>query len=297
MPSPYSINIFVPNGLSDDLKVIKQNNWTGIGLEFSRENRNDAFKLDEFRRAGVYILTGYSEDDPDMPVLYIGQSDNLKNRIGLHHRNKDFWGRCLLFVTTNDFLNKAHICWLEWALYHKAAELDNCRLENSQPPKEPSLSTAEKAEMAVFLERMHQIFPLVGIHAFQEKQIIKPKQKSNGISNAEDLIIVPANKEGFEEVFLGRNCWYSIRIASSKLDKTKYIAAYQTRPVTAITHVAEIESFEPYGDNGKYKVNFSGPAKKIPSIPYADAPSGAMQGPRYSSKARLDEAKKLTDLL
>lgn len=32
MSSPYSINVFVPNGVSDDLKVIKQNNWTGIGI-------------------------------------------------------------------------------------------------------------------------------------------------------------------------------------------------------------------------------------------------------------------------
>jgi hypothetical protein len=112
-----------------------------------------------------------------------------------------------------------------------------------------------------------------------------------------DTVIVPAQRDGFNRVFLGENCWHAIRISGGMLDKIKYIAAYQSQPISAITHCAPVDRIEPYGEGGKYKVIFSEPAKKIGPIPYADAPSGAMQGPRYTSFERLKAAKKLTDLL
>ena len=81
------------------------------------------------------------------------------------------------------------------------------------------------------------------------------------------------------------------------IPKIKWIAAYQTQPVSAITHVAPVKSIEPYGEGGKYKLNFSEPAREITPIPYGDAPLGAMQGPRYTRYDLLQNATKLTDLL
>ena len=40
--------------------------------------------------------------------------------------------------------------------------------------------------------------------------------KQNGLL---DTVVVPAQQEGFESVFLGQNCWCSIRIAGGMLDK------------------------------------------------------------------------------
>jgi hypothetical protein len=41
----------------------------------------------------------------------------------------------------------------------------------------------------------------------------------------------------------------------------------------------------------------SEPAQAIQLIPFGNAPSGAMQGPRYTSLRRLRSAKTLSDLL
>ena len=57
-----------------------------------------------------------------------------------------------------------------------------------------------------------------------------------------------------------------------------------------------MSSIEPYGEQGKYKLNFAEPAKPIGPIPFADAPSGSMQGPRYTTLAKLRTAKRLIDL-
>jgi hypothetical protein len=80
------------------------------------------------------------------------------------------------------------------------------------------------------------------------------------------------------------------------LEKIKYIAAYQTAPVSAITHYAPVNRIEPYGEGGKYKLVFSMKARAIMPIPFGDAPQGAMQGPRYTTFTQLMAAKKLTDL-
>ncbi len=81
------------------------------------------------------------------------------------------------------------------------------------------------------------------------------------------------------------------------LDKIKYIAAYQSQPVSAITHYAPVDRIEPYGESGKYKIIFSEAAKPIGPIPYADAPTGAMQGPRYITFEKLKSASKLSDAI
>jgi len=177
-------------------------------------------------------------------------------------------------------------------------------LDNGNAPQEPALSESEKADTRAFLNEILQILPLVGLQAFEfPKPVATPGVTTDdGVATASstqqnDTIIVPARLEGFERVFLGENCWYAIRISGEMLSKIKYIAAYQSQPISAITHYAPVDHIEPYGEGGKYKVVFSEPAKQIGPIPYGDATSGAMQGPRYTNIEKLKAAKKLTDLM
>lgn len=96
-----------------------------------------------------------------------------------------------------------------------------------------------------------------------------------------DTIIVPAREEGFRKVFLGENQWHAIRIGAAMKDRIKYIAGYQIRPVSAVTHIAEVKEIRPYQDTGKYVVLFAGPAREIAHIPLGD-PSQSPQGPVYT---------------
>ena len=155
---------------------------------------------------------------------------------------------------------------------------------------------------------MLQILPLVGLRAFEHpKAVAAPKAKLPEVTTkvakpapsdgAVDTIIVPAQGDGFEQVFLGENSWYAIRISGGMLKKIKYIAAYQTQPVSAITHYAPVDHIEPYGNEGKYKVVFSEPARPIGPIPRGDVPKGTMQGSIYRSFAQLKAAKTIADLL
>ncbi len=114
---------------------------------------------------------------------------------------------------------------------------------------------------------------------------------------SDTVIIVPARKENFEKLFLGESCWHAIRIAGGMLEKIKYIAAYQTLPIAAVTHYAPVDRIEPYGEEGKYKLLFSEKARAINPIPFADAPKAAIMGPHYTTLAQLMTGTKLTDLI
>jgi hypothetical protein len=167
------------------------------------------------------------------------------------------------------------------------------------------LSEAECADTRGFLREILQILPLVGLRAFEVPAPIVTLQTVAAAAEilptpagklALDTIVVPAQQDGFKQVFLGENCWYAIRISGGMLPKIKYIAAYQSQPESAVTHCAPVASIEPYGEQGKYKLVFAEPAKSIGPIPFADAPSGSMQGPRYTSFNRLRTAKRVMDL-
>ena len=305
MPDPFTIRIFVPDGDPDGVRVIDRMNWTGIGLAFPRGKWPEVKKRAEFVHTGVYILDGYmgmGEDD-DLPTIYIGQGDEVRKRIDSHYRNKDFWDRGMVFVSTSGGLNRAHVIWLEYALVNRATQTKRCHIENGNVPQEPALTEAEKADTQGFLKEILQILPLVGLRAFEfAKPVATPKATTTGVpsklrSRKPDTVIVPAQKDGFEKVFLGEDCWYAIRISGGMLHKIKYIAAYQTLPVSAITHYAPVDRIESYGESGKYKLIFSEKAQPLGPIPYGDAPSGAMQGPRYTTFDTLKSAKRLTDAL
>lgn len=111
-----------------------------------------------------------------------------------------------------------------------------------------------------------------------------------------DTIIVPAQEDGFRQTFLGENQWYKIRIGAAMKDRIKYIAAYQVRPVSAVTHIAEVKEIRPYQDTGKYIVIFARPAEEITHIPIGE-PKNSPQGPVYAERNVLLSAKKLEDAL
>lgn len=304
MAEAYNINIFVPHGDPEGIRIVSLKNWTGECLIFPRDKWDVACQRPEMKKLGVYILSGYKESDPDMPVLYIGQTDDIKGRLDLHRKKKDFWDKAIVFVSNNDFLNRAHITWLEWFLHNKATCMKRCRLDNQVAPMEPSMSESERADMQAFSRQMLQILPLLGIHAFEEPKTYRAPVKTapatkDWRSNPDlwDTVIVPAKEDGFQETFIQDKEWYAIRIGGGMLERLKYIAAYRVKPVMAITHYAEIDRIEPYGDTGKYIVYFKGAAQEIGPIKYADAPSGTMQGPRYTNINQLKSAKTISELL
>lgn len=132
----------------------------------------------------------------------------------------------------------------------------------------------------------------------------KPGRKQREVDyDTLNTIVVPAREEGFKKCFIGMDCWYSIVIGASMLDRLEYIAAYQTKPISAVTYYAKIKKIEPYVDDygnktKKFIVYFDGKAIKLdnPIQLNKDNPNSAPQSCVYTSYDKLMNAKVLDDL-
>ncbi len=141
-------------------------------------------------------------------------------------------------------------------------------------------------------EKIHKFIPFN-----EEIREIEESNKKDVSVEELNTIVVPAQAEGFQLEFIEKNCWFSIRISSSMLNRIKYIAAYQVAPVSAITHVAEVSKIEKYKDTNKYIVYFKNPAKEISHVLLDTNKKGtAPQAPRYTIYKKLMKAKVLSDV-
>jgi len=78
----------------------------------------------------------------------------------------------------------------------------------------------------------------------------------------------------------------------------KHIAVYRVAPISAITHVAPVESVDPWQDTGKYTIKCAEHPKELLK-PIKLVPKGKVRAPqslRYTSYERLINAKTMEDV-
>ncbi len=139
-----------------------------------------------------------------------------------------------------------------------------------------------------------------GINIFDEASLekkleVEEKQKIQDF----DTVVYPGYLDGFNEVFLGKEQWYYVRIQKEKIKKIQYIAIYLGSPVSAITHYAKVDCYIPSKQYpGKYIVFleknqiFSLPKK----VPLGDCSAAATRAPKYTTLKRLKQAITYQDL-
>ena len=206
---PFSINIFVPNGDPEGLRVVEKSNWTGVGVVFTRTNYKQVVGRPEFDRTGVYVLVGTSEESA-LPTIYVGEGDPVKNRLNDHYSRKDFWNWAVFFVTKDSSLNKAHVQRMECRLLELAKAAKQCRLDNGNMPCPPSLSEADTADVDSFVLDMLSIFPLLGLNVFDRIETTKKPSillyieskgiKASGYEDAKGFVICKGSQLVKEEV-------------------------------------------------------------------------------------------------
>ncbi len=169
-----SIRIFLADGTPDGLRIVEKSNWTGIALMCSRKQYPEVRTRAEFQSAGVYLLSGPSEGDGLTQRIYIGEADVARDRLDSHLKNKDFWTHLILFSSKDENINKAHVKYLESKLIALALQAKRVEMDNGNAPGQPKLSEADTADTETFLDHMLQIYPLLGISAFEipEKKAI-----------------------------------------------------------------------------------------------------------------------------
>jgi hypothetical protein len=305
MAQPYNIGIFVADGDPDGVRIVHRPGWTWRATVFRRVDWAKAYQISDLKRPGVYILHGYGEESADIPLLYIGMSDDLSSRLDTHVKNTaemGFWDRAVAF-TSIDQISGSQARWLEHRLIAQALDTGVAQIVNRQAPSEPPVSMFERADMLAVLPPMLQMLRLLDFNVFEKAPrtppAIPPTLAPNGgvlkTVPLEDTLIVPGYEDGFQEAFLGERAWWAVRIAEWRLPTIKWLAVYRTAPHSRITHVGRVQRIEPYGDSGKYKLFLDGEPEQIGPVLLAPGTTGLM-GTKYTTIEKLRAAKTTADL-
>jgi len=294
MSTPFSITLFSTTGDPNGIRHVDKSNWSGFGVVFAKDQLADLKSHPSFAQAGIYILVGNAAEE----TIYIGEADPVGDRLRNHKANKEGWGWGVYFVDTNHKIGKTEVQYLEYALIQRAKNCARAILLNKNNVTMPSMSPVAKATAHQFFCDMLLILPMLGISAFTLPTEAAPTDEVPHSTIAHDndpfdTVVVPARAEGFKARFLNEHCWFAIRIQAKHLARLKYIAAYQVAPVGAITHIAEIDKIEPYGDSGKYLLRFKATATAITPIARGADSSVTLQAPRYALRSKLLAAKDL----
>ena len=164
----FSVNVFLPTGDPEGLKVVEKSNWSGRGLVVPRSLLPESSSRQELDSTGVYMLIGPSENSA-LPSLYVGQADRISQRLKQHNADetKDFWTHAVCFTSKDDNLNKAHVLHLESRLVRLAKDAKRSKLANGNQPSIPSLSEVDEATAEAFLDDMLLCLPVLGCNYFE----------------------------------------------------------------------------------------------------------------------------------
>ncbi|CDF81902.1 GIY-YIG catalytic domain protein [Pseudomonas knackmussii B13] len=168
-----SIRLFLVDGTPNGLLTAEIMNWTGHVLTGPRSKLAELVQRPECARTGVYFLIGPDPDDSLRTRVYVGESDDVAQRLKQHNRpeeqgGKDFWERVCLVTSKDQNLTKAHVKYLESKLIDIATGAGRCLLANGTAHEYAGLPESDRADMAYFLEQIRTVLPVLGFDFLRE---------------------------------------------------------------------------------------------------------------------------------
>ena len=173
-----TLKLFLASGDPKRLRTAELSNWTGKAVAAPRVDFEKLLAREESLGTGVYFLTGV-DPETNEKAIYIGEAESIKERIK-HHLSKDFWNHVSFFVTKDENLTKAHVKYLEGRLIDIARSTERTTVMNNQGSG-ARLPESDREEMEVFLEKMQQVLPVLGVDAFVQRGSEKEEQEKDDI--------------------------------------------------------------------------------------------------------------------
>jgi hypothetical protein len=159
-----TITNYLANGDPEGIIFSYMSNWNGQAIKIPRNLFADSKNIVELKRPGVYYLLGQNLDNPDDKLVYIGEANNLSDRIIQHLRDSDksFAETIICFSSKDENLTVSHAKYLEQKIVNHIGNVSEYRLINKKEGSLINLPKMVQDEMDTYYDNMKIILPTLG---------------------------------------------------------------------------------------------------------------------------------------
>lgn len=152
-------------------------NWNGKVYKVSRNELLEFSKRDDSDNTGVYFLLGKDENNID--TIYIGEAEKMLYRLKQHLKDSEYWSDCIIVISKDNLLNKAHVKYLENKFFSLAKESGRANVINSNTPTCSSISECDEAILQEFISNTKLLVNVLGYKIFDSVEESSVKQQNN----------------------------------------------------------------------------------------------------------------------
>lgn len=180
-----SIELFLVNGTADSLVIAELFNWNGKAIKIPRIEVASCDRSD-IKQAGIYFL--FCKNDDGVDSVYIGEAENVKERLVQHLRDyqseneKYYWNTAVIFVGRD--LNKAFIRYLENRFVEIARSSKRYIVLTKNTYRNTVMKESQIAVMEEFIDNVKILINALGY------KVLEPYIQANSPStNIDDKIL------------------------------------------------------------------------------------------------------------
>ena len=180
-----TIELFLVNGTADSIITAELSNWNGKAVKIPRIEVPSC-KREDICDAGVYFL--FCKDDDGTDAVYIGEAENVKERLVQHLRDsqaekeKYYWTTAVLF--TGRDLNKALIRYLENRLVEIARTSNRYKVLTKNTYRNTVMKESQISAMDEFIENIKVLINALGY------KVLEPLVSQNTTGAIDEASIV-----------------------------------------------------------------------------------------------------------
>ncbi|MEX0818890.1 MAG: GIY-YIG nuclease family protein [Pirellulaceae bacterium] len=165
-PNAKTLQIFLPTGEPRGIRIAELTTRIVQSVLIPRSDLAMAKARPELDHLSVYFLFGDSEEAAK-PIVYVGQTEDVRKRLDYHNSTKDFWQTAVLVISKTHSFTQAHIKYLEYYCVKKAKEIGRYALNNDQIPSKPFVPEPMEADLLDGFETLATLLATLGYPVFE----------------------------------------------------------------------------------------------------------------------------------
>ena len=161
-----TIQMCIFDGNPNGRIMCELSNWNGRVYKISRNDLSEFANRPDCEYTGVYFLFGKNEDNKD--TVYVVEAEKMLVRLKQHLKDHNYWNDCVVVISKDNILNKAHVKYLENKFYTLAVDSKRSSIINNTVPTCSSISEFDESMLTEFIENARLLVNTLGYKVFDK---------------------------------------------------------------------------------------------------------------------------------